>query len=157
MANPKDQRPAPTAKPKALAKKRRARRQYATLAYRCTPDLEVLLVSSRETGRWVLPKGWPMKGRKPHVAAALEAFEEAGIKGTITKLPVGTYSYDKRLSDGDVLACTVKVFPMAVELELTDWPEQNQRTRQWFSPQSAAEAVEEETLKVLIRQFTPAG
>lgn len=156
MTNLTDQRPAPLAKPKALAKKRRARLQYATLAYRVVPDLAVLLVSSRETGRWVIPKGWPMKGRKPHAAAALEAFEEAGVKGTISKIPIGTYNYDKRLSDGDVITCTVEVFPMAVELELADWPEREQRTRQWFSPTAAAEAVEEDTLKTLIRKFKPA-
>lgn len=149
-------RPAPSPKPKAHAKKRRARLQYATLAYRTAPDLEVLLVSSRETGRWVIPKGWPMKGRKPHAAAALEAFEEAGVTGTISKLPIGTYNYDKRLSDGDVITCTVEVFPMRVDVELADWPEREQRTRQWFSPTAAAEAVEEDTLKALIGKFKPA-
>ena len=150
-----DQRPAPPAKPKALAKKRRARLQYAALAYRVAPDLEVLLVSSRETGRWVIPKGWPMKGLKPHAAAALEAFEEAGVKGTISKTPIGTYNYDKRLSDGDVITCTVEVFPMPVDLELAQWPEREQRTRQWFSPTAAAEAVEEDALKTLIGKFKP--
>ena len=149
-------RPAPSPKPKAHAKKRRARRQYATLAYRMVPDLEVLLVSSRETGRWVIPKGWPMKGRKPHAAAALEAFEEAGVTGTISKLPIGTYNYDKRLSDGDVITCTVEVFPMRVDVELADWPEREQRTRQWFSLTAAAEAVDEEGLKRLISGFKPA-
>ena len=81
-----------------------------------------------------------MKGRKPHAAAALEAFEEAGVTGTISKLPIGTYNYDKRLSDGDVITCTVEVFPMRVDVELADWPEREQRTRQWFSPTAAAEA-----------------
>lgn len=151
-----EQRPASLAKPKALAKKRRARLQYATLAYRIIPELEVLLVSSRETGRWVIPKGWPMKAREPHAAAALEAFEEAGVKGTISKTPIGSYNYDKRLSDGDVITCTVEVFPMRVDLELAEWPEREQRTRQWFSLTDAAEAVEEDTLKALIARFKPA-
>lgn len=151
-----DQRPAPPAKPKALAKKRRARLQYAALTYRVMADLEVLLVSSRETGRWVIPKGWPMKGRKPHAVAALEAFEEAGVTGTISKFAIGTYNYDKRLSDGDIITCTVEVFPMPVDLELADWPEREQRTRQWFSLSTAADAVEEDTLKTLILKFKPA-
>lgn len=157
MTNLTNQPPAQSPKPKALAKKRRARRQYATLAYRTAPELEVLLVSSRETGRWVIPKGWPMKGREPHAAAALEAFEEAGVKGTISKTAIGTYNYDKRLSDGDVITCTVEVYPMLVEVELAQWPEREQRTRQWFNLNAAAEAVEEETLKALIGKFKPAN
>jgi len=156
MTNSTVQRPAPSPKPKAHAKKRRARRQYATLAYRVAPELEVLLVSSRETARWVIPKGWPMKGHKPHAAAALEALEEAGVTGTISKVAIGTYNYDKRLSDGDVITCTVEVYPMPVDLELADWPERTQRTRQWFSLTAAAEAVEEDTLKTLINKFKPA-
>ena len=151
-----DQRLVPPPKPKAHAKKRRARRQYATLAYRTLPELEILLVSSRETARWVIPKGWPKKGRKPHAAAALEAFEEAGVTGTISKSPIGAYNYDKRLSDGDVITCTVEVYPMMVEVELADWPEREQRTRQWFSLTAAAEAVEEDTLTRLIAKFKPA-
>jgi len=156
MAPSTDQRLAPPPKPKAHAKKRRARRQYATLAYRTSPELEIMLVSSRETARWVIPKGWPMKGRKPHAAAALEALEEAGVTGLISKSLIGTYNYDKRLADGDVITCTVEVYPMMVEVELDDWPERQQRTRQWFSPIAAAEAVKEETLTRLIGKFKPA-
>jgi len=156
MALSTNPRPAPPPKPKAHAKKRRARRQYATLAYRTSPKLEIMLISSRETARWVIPKGWPMKGRKPHAAAALEAFEEAGITGTISKSLVGTFNYNKRLSDGEVITCTVEVYPMMVEIERADWPESEQRTRQWFSLTAAAEAVEEDTLKTLISKFKPA-
>ena len=97
-----------------------------------------------------------MKGHKPHAAAALEALEEAGVTGTISKVAIGTYNYDKRLSDGDVITCTVEVYPMPVDLELADWPERTQRTRQWFSLTAAAEAVEEDTLKTLINKFKPA-
>jgi 8-oxo-dGTP pyrophosphatase MutT (NUDIX family) len=139
----------------ALAKKRQARRQYATLPYRQAEGVEILLVSSRETGRWVLPKGWPMKGRKPHAAAALEAFEEAGVKGIVGKTPLGDYRYDKVLSDDSVLNCRVDVFPLRVERELNAWPERRERDRQWFSPQDAAEAVDEEGLKDLILAFVP--
>lgn len=97
-----------------------------------------------------------MKGRKPHAAAALEAYEEAGVTGTISKSLIGTYNYDKRLSDGDVITCTVEVYPMMVEVELADWPDREQRTRRWFSLTAAAEAVEEDTLKMLIGKFKPA-
>jgi 8-oxo-dGTP pyrophosphatase MutT (NUDIX family) len=75
-------------------------RQYAALPYRITDEVEVLLISSRETRRWILPKGWPMKGRKPHAAAAQEALEEAGVVGKIGKDPVGIYHYIKRMKNG---------------------------------------------------------
>ena len=81
---------------------RKSRRQVAALPYRfdMRGDLEVLLITSRETRRWVLPKGWPMPGRKPHRAAEQEAYEEAGLKGRISKVALGTYEYVKRLENG---------------------------------------------------------
>ncbi|HEX2018774.1 MAG TPA: NUDIX hydrolase, partial [Aurantimonas sp.] len=72
------------------------RKQFAALPFRTDADgVEVLLVTSRDTGRWVIPKGWPMKNRRPHRAAAIEAFEEAGVVGKASKVPMGTYDYDK--------------------------------------------------------------
>lgn len=69
------------------------RSQYAALPYRVQrkDELYMLLVTSRDTGRWVIPKGWPIKNRKPHRAATLEAFEEAGVIGMAEKRPIGTY------------------------------------------------------------------
>jgi 8-oxo-dGTP pyrophosphatase MutT (NUDIX family) len=126
--------------------------QYAALPYRLRNGVEVLLITSRETGRWVLPKGWPMKGRKPHVAAAREALEEAGIKGKVGKCAIGSYRYGKRLSQG-VLACTVEVYPLAVERQMSRWSEQGQRTLSWFSAEDAAGLVEEAELASLLRAF----
>ncbi len=130
-----------------------SRRQYAALPYRENGDVEILLVSSRETRRWVLPKGWPMKGRKPHAAAAREALEEAGLIGKIAKEPIGVYSYHKRLKNGASLLCDVTVFPMKVERERKRWLEMDQRTRQWFSLPEAAQAVHEPELREVIDQF----
>jgi 8-oxo-dGTP pyrophosphatase MutT (NUDIX family) len=127
--------------------------QYAALPYRLKDGLEILLITSRETGRWVIPKGWPMKGKKPHAAAQREALEEAGVKGRIGKAPIGQYGYGKRLSNGSVLACTVEVFPMLVERQLPHWPERGQRTLGWFTPQEAAEHVDEPDLGALIEAF----
>jgi 8-oxo-dGTP pyrophosphatase MutT (NUDIX family) len=127
--------------------------QYAALPYRVRDGLELLLITSRETGRWVLPKGWPMKGKKAHAAAAREALEEAGLKGKIGKRALGAYSYGKRLSNGAVLACTVEVYPLAVERQLKRWPEKGQRTSKWFSPSEAANQVEEPELAALIEAF----
>jgi len=142
---------------KGLAKKARMRgrpgRQYAALPYRYLRSLEILLISSRETHRWVIPKGWPMKGRKPHAVAAREALEEAGVVGRIGRKPVGSYQYVKRLSNGAPLLCTVEVFPMMVERHRDRWREQDQRTQQWFPAEEAAIAVEEPELQTLIDNF----
>jgi 8-oxo-dGTP pyrophosphatase MutT (NUDIX family) len=127
--------------------------QYAALPYRLGAGLEILLITSRETGRWVLPKGWPMKSKRPHAAAAREALEEAGVKGKIGKTAVGRYSYGKRLSNGAVLACTVEVYALAVERHLNRWPEQGQRTLGWFHPSDAADLVDEPELSDIIEAF----
>ena len=131
--------------------------QYAALPYRCAERVEVLLVTSRETGRWVIPKGWPMKGKKPHSAAEREALEEAGVTGKIGKQSIGTYSYAKRLLGGATIDCVVHVYPLAVERQQASWREQDQRTARWFDPQEAADAVQEPMLAALLQGFTPAA
>ena len=111
--------------------------------------LRVMLVTSRETRRLVIPKGWPWPGVKDHKAAAEEAREEAGILGRIGKKPVGSYTYDKRRSNGSV-PVRVKVFLLAVEEELAAWPEAKERERKWLTASKAAEAVAEPELAELI-------
>jgi 8-oxo-dGTP pyrophosphatase MutT (NUDIX family) len=130
--------------------------QYAALPYRVGEGLEILLITSRGTGRWVLPKGWPMRGRTAHSAAAREALEEAGVKGDVGRIAIGRYSYGKRLKNGAVLACTVEVYPLAVDRQLKRWPEQGQRSFSWFSPTEAAELVDEVELAALIQSFAEA-
>ena len=129
------------------------RRQYAALPYRIGEGIEVLLISSRETHRWILPKGWPMKGRKPHAAAAQEALEEAGVVGKVAKEPVGNYHYRKRLKNGSQQVCKVTVFPMKVERQRKRWPEMDQRSTRWFPLGEAANAIVEPELKEVIRAF----
>lgn len=130
-----------------------ARLQYAALPYRANEDLEFLLITSRDTGRWVLPKGWPMKGKKPHVCAAREALEEAGVKGTIGKSTIGSYRYVKRLPNNGGVPCSVDVYPLLVERLLEHWPEQGQRSLGWFSAANAASLVAEGELASLIQAF----
>jgi 8-oxo-dGTP pyrophosphatase MutT (NUDIX family) len=117
--------------------------------------LEIMLVSSRETKRWVIPKGWPMKGRKPHAAAAQEAKEEAGLLGKITKEPAGHFHYVKNMPNSGAILCRVDVFPLQVEKQLKNWPEREQRITRWFALEEAAELVREPELTALIRAFTP--
>jgi 8-oxo-dGTP pyrophosphatase MutT (NUDIX family) len=132
-------------------------RQYAALPFRYLDSLEILLISSRDTGRWVIPKGWPMKGRKPHAVAAREALEEAGVVGRIGKRPLGSYQYVKRLKNGAPLLCTVDVYPMMVKRQRDRWREQDQRTYQWFPAEEAATVVEEPELQSLIDDFAWSG
>ena len=98
-----------------------------------TEDIEVLLVTSRETGRWVIPKGWPMKGKKPFQAAATEALEEAGVIGKVARKPAGSFEYWKRREDHFDL-CSVKVYLMEFKAQAESWRERGQRQHSWVSP-----------------------
>jgi 8-oxo-dGTP pyrophosphatase MutT (NUDIX family) len=91
--------------------------QYAALPYRLNAGFrpEFMLVTSRETRRWIIPKGWPKKGKSPQHSAAREAFEEAGVVGAIAKRSVGSFSYKKRLETGGIVVCEVRVFPLEVK------------------------------------------
>lgn len=113
-------------------------------------QLEVLLVTTRETQRWVVPKGWPLPRRPDHEAAAVEAWEEAGVRGTIDSTPVGTFDYEKRQKSG-LLSVRVSAYLMEVTEEASTWPEAAQRRRAWFSAEAASEAVTEDGLKDLLR------
>jgi 8-oxo-dGTP pyrophosphatase MutT (NUDIX family) len=110
--------------------------------------LRILLVTSRQTRRWVIPKGWPMPGRTGAEVAAQEAFEEAGVRGRIagSGKPVGVYAYVKRLTPSNTITCQVLVYQLKVLRQLTDWPEQSQRERKWFDSAEAAAMVQERAL-----------
>ena len=127
--------------------------QFAALPYRTLKDgtVEVLLITSRGVGRWLIPKGWPIKGKKPHEAAATEAYEEAGVVGDANKRRIGTYAYRKRLNSGSSIRCRVEVFAMEVESLKDDWPERSQRTRKWFSAKKAAAIISDRQLGSVIR------
>ena len=129
--------------------------QYAALAWRGARagGVEILLITSRETRRWVVPKGWPIRGLKPHQAAAREAWEEAGVEGRIGARKVGVFDYDKRLSGGQLQPVRVEVYPLEVVEEHDDWPEAGQRERRWFSPEDAGAKVEEPRLASLLAEF----
>ncbi|MFT4014180.1 MAG: NUDIX hydrolase [Paracoccus sp. (in: a-proteobacteria)] len=112
---------------------------------------EVLLVTSRDTGRWILPKGWPMPGRSLAEAAGQEAWEEAGARGPIAQAEIGSYHYDKHQDGGFVIPVQVKVYPLTVESLAEKYPEAKQRRRRWYPPTRAAELVAETGLKELLR------
>lgn len=128
--------------------------QYAALPWRLRGDeVQILLVTSRRTRRWIIPKGWPMDGMKPTGCAAREAEEEAGVTGVIDKIAIGQYRYMKLLRDGVELPCRVEVFPLKVTDESPDWDEMDARERRWCTVTEAAGAVLEPQLKMVIRRF----
>ncbi len=130
-------------------------RQVGALPYRTGPDgqVEIMLITSRETKRWVIPKGNRIEGLKPHEAAAEEAFEEAGLTGIGCPAALGSFDYDKRLARGGVRPTTVDVFPIAVLRQAEVWPELGERECRWFGIPDAVEAVDEPELKVMIAEF----
>lgn len=141
-----------------MSKRRERKVQYAALPFRPAvgpgrDGVEVLLITSRETKRWVIPKGWPMKGKAPHEAAAVEAHEEAGLDGRMSDRPLGRFRYAKRLRTGKDRPVEVEVYALRVETMSDDWPEKEQRRREWFPPVVAAALVDEPDLKALIAAF----
>ncbi len=132
------------------------RRQYAALPFRRAQDssLQVLLITSRSTRRWIIPKGWPMGQRAPHKVAELEAMEEAGVSGRIRKQPLGSYGYDKLMSDGSRVRCRVDVYPLDVRKEKASWPEKKRRERRWMGIEEAASLADDAELVPLIRTLT---
>lgn len=133
-------------------------RQVAALVYRVKKGQpEILLVTSRGTGRWVLPKGWPQVGKTFAQSARSEAYEEAGARGEVSPFSIGTYTYKKSdLNDGDSGDFIVDVFPMLFSRQEKNWPERNERRFEWMSIEDAARSVEEPELTSLIASFDPA-
>ena len=113
-------------------------------------QIEVLLITSRDTRRWIIPKGWPMDGRQPHEAAEIEAWEEAGVKGKISAQALGQFTYDKHYPAKPTQRCEVTVYPLRVARLEAKFPEQKERRRKWFSARKAARAVAEAELAEMI-------
>lgn len=143
---------------KSTDKNRRPGRQFAALPFaERAGERMVMLVTSRETGRWVLPKGWAEKGLTGPELAAKEAFEEAGLIGKMAAKRIGSYAYLKQMPKGRAVACEVDVFAMRVDQLLDDWPERGQRQREWFTLSQAAMVVDEGDLVTLLLQLDAAG
>lgn len=132
------------------------RTQFAALCYRIKNDqLEVCMVTSRRSKRWILPKGWPMHKQTPAQAAATEAWEEAGVKGQAIDHCLGAYSYVKPLSDNPT-PVVVMVYPVAVDDVAKKWPEHKERKRKWVPLRKAAKKLQEPELRRIVATFDPA-
>jgi 8-oxo-dGTP pyrophosphatase MutT (NUDIX family) len=143
-------------KPRKGKVKRAVRVQYGALPYRFTRDaaLEILLVTTRKSKRWIIPKGWPIRALRPAKSAAREAFEEAGVRGRVGGKSIGFFSYEKALDDNGIRAsCEVRVFPLLVRRQSEIWPEIEQRVVQWVAPNKALMLIKDQELKALVGAF----
>ncbi|KEA02987.1 MULTISPECIES: NUDIX hydrolase [Rhizobium/Agrobacterium group] len=132
--------------------------QYAALCFRPRDlgdsEIEILLITSRDSGRWVIPKGWSMPKKKPHQVARQEAWEEAGVRGQVRKKPFGYYTYAKKIGRGELVPSVVQVHLMNVSALEEDFPEKGQRQLRWFSPTDAVRAVDEFELRGLFMNLS---
>lgn len=128
--------------------------QVAGLCWRRSArGLQVLLVTSRDTGRWILPKGWPVKGLGPAASALREAEEEAGVDGKVAKAAIGRYPYVKVMGEDRGFPCEVAVFPIEVRRLRDSYRERGERRRKWFPIEKAAGKVGEPELAALLLGF----
>lgn len=129
--------------------------QVAAVCYQGSgEDRKVLLITSRETKRWIVPKGWPIDGLAANAAAAQEAWEEAGVKpANIAPEPLGEFDYDKLMDGGGVVSCATQVFAIEVDHLEDSFPEANERERKWVRPKEAAKMVDEPGLQAILENF----
>lgn len=135
--------------------RRPPRQQYAALCYRAKAKtaVEVLLLTSRDTGRWVIPKGWPMEGCTSYEVAAREAYEEAGVRGTVESQTIGCYHYPKVLKNGLKVTCKVQVYALETATIAKNFKEKGERRFEWVSCEEAAKRVHEPELRDLFLLF----
>jgi 8-oxo-dGTP pyrophosphatase MutT (NUDIX family) len=131
------------------------RQQVAALCYRGDgAGKEVLLITSRGTGRWIIPKGWPIRGKNGPQSAMQEAWEEAGVReGTTDADAIGSYTYDKVQDTGWSIPVETMVYPVEVEAMEAEFPEVSERELKWVSPDDAANLVQEPELKSILRNI----
>lgn len=136
--------------------KRGFRTQFGAICYRMINDHpQILLVTTRRSGRWIVPKGWPMDGHTAGEAAAVEAWEEGGVLGKVKDTCVGIYTYTKDPETQASLPCVVALYPLKVKKLSKDYPERKARKRKWVSTRKAASMVREPELAAILKRFNP--
>lgn len=129
--------------------------QVAVLPFIDAPSgVQVMLITSRRRGRWVLPKGWPQAGGALSESAAREAVEEAGLAGATAPRPVGAYRYTKRMKGGYRLACTVSVYPLRVREHRLSFDEKGERRQRWVPIAEAARLADDHGLRRLLARLS---
>ena len=136
--------------------KRDMRTQFAALCFRIVKDQpQILMITSRRSHRWIIPKGWPMGAKTPGECALTEAWEEAGVQGKVYDRCLGVFSYHKVFGPKDGAPCLAMVYPVKVKALAGKFPEQGQRRRKWMTPNKAAQKVSEPELAHILRNFDP--
>lgn len=137
-----------------VASKVRCHAQFAALPWRMSNGtLEILLITTLKTQRWIVPKGWPIAELSPYACAAREALEEAGVSGHIGEKPIGSFRYFKRRKDGEAVPCKVDVFALEVTQQRRTWAEKGARQSRWCTVADALATVGEPGLRQLISRF----
>jgi 8-oxo-dGTP pyrophosphatase MutT (NUDIX family) len=145
---------ASVAKTRAVTARKTSGTQFAALPYRVTAEgIEILLITTRRTKRWIVPKGWPIEGLEPFESAAQEALEEAGLSGEVHNEAIGFFTYLKELRHGINVPCQVRVFPLRVTRQRKTWAEKDVREFRWVALVEAADMVDEPGLRRLILRF----
>jgi len=130
--------------------------QSAALPYSYRDEqIQLMLITSSGTGRWIIPKGHIEPGLTPAESAEAEALEEAGVIGNIAAKSIGSYIYTKRPERGGD-RCRVRVFALEVTRVLDDYQEAALRERQWMTVPKAVKAVREPDLRALFEKFAKA-
>ena len=128
--------------------------QIGALCYRITDkNVKILLITSRRSKRWIIPKGWKVDKMSNRKSVALEAWEEAGVQGRVSERAIGTFYYRKRTGKNDFLTCAVKVFGLEVKAKKKKFPEHGQRKLKWVDSEVAINLVTEPELKTVIKKF----
>lgn len=130
-------------------------RQVAALCWRTAASgmIEVLLITSLNSKRWIMPKGWSENGQSEAQSAAREAFEEAGVTGEVGDMPIGTYHYLKEKKDGTGVPVRVEVFSLKVNGQAENWAEKGKRQIAWLPIEQAAARISEPGLRGILRAF----
>lgn len=126
--------------------------QCAALVYRRgRTGIQILVITSREAKRWIIPKGWPMAGKTLTEAARIEAWEEAGLKNVIgDPIEIGTYRYEKYNSGGVPVPITVFIHAFETDQLEKKFPEKGQRKRKWVSPKRAQKILKNAEISAAI-------
>ncbi|WP_299851342.1 NUDIX hydrolase [uncultured Roseovarius sp.] len=138
------------------AAKSDVRTQFAALCFRIKDgETQILLITSRGSGRWIIPRGWPMDNKTPCEAALTEAWEEAGVTGKAYEVSLGLYSYTRDIGEEKQVPCVAMVYPVRVKNLAHEFPEAGQRKRKWLSPKQAAQRVSDPELAYILKGFDP--
>ena len=128
--------------------------QVGAIPYRhIDGEIVFLMITARSTGLWIFPKGGLIAGLSPFGSAAQEAYEEAGVRGKTGSAPVGHYAAMKPLSGGGAIPVSIEMYPLEVTEQLDDWPEKDERQRQWVSLAEAQRLLSEPALVTMAEKI----